>query len=106
MDRALVANDFRTVRGDREFEWGRVAQGALMAAGADFYMVGRQMGDVAARMFRGEDPAKIPVIYALPKVYGFNLTALNGLKDAWQVPPELLAKADTVIDATGTHLKK
>jgi putative ABC transport system substrate-binding protein len=83
-----------------------VKRGALMAAGADFYMVGRQMGDVAARMFQGEDPAKIPVIYALPKVYGFNLTALSGLKDAWQVPPELLAKADTVIDATGTHLKK
>ena len=83
-----------------------VKRGALMAAGADFYMVGRQMGDVAIRMLQGEDPANIPIIYALPKMSGFNLTALNGLKDSWQVPPELLAKASTTIDATGIHVKK
>ena len=28
---------------------------------------------------------------------------LSGLRDAWKFPPELLAKADTVIDAQGQH---
>jgi putative ABC transport system substrate-binding protein len=83
-----------------------VRRGALMAAGADFYMVGRQMGELAIRLLKGEDTANIPVIYMLPKQYGFNLTALDGLKDAWQVPPDLLAKATTVVDATGVHVKK
>jgi putative tryptophan/tyrosine transport system substrate-binding protein len=82
-----------------------VKRGALFAAGADFYRVGQQMGEVAVRMFNGEDPANIPIIYALPKTYGVNLTALEGLKDSWRVPPELLAKSSTVVDSTGVHKK-
>jgi putative ABC transport system substrate-binding protein len=78
-------------------------RGALFAAGADFYQVGRQMGEVAVRMFQGEDTAKIPIIYSLPKQYAVNLTALNSLKDNWRVPPELIAKCNTVIDASGTR---
>ncbi|HXB69798.1 MAG TPA: ABC transporter substrate-binding protein [Candidatus Acidoferrales bacterium] len=83
-----------------------VSRGALFAAGADFYQVGRQMGEVALRMFHGEDPAKIPIIYSLPKTYGVNLAALDGLKDRWQVPPDLLAKANTVVDASGVRVNK
>ena len=74
-----------------------VKRGALYGAGADFYKVGQQMGELAARILGGEDPAKIPVVYALPKRMGFNLNALEGLKDSWQVPPEMLAEANTVI---------
>jgi putative ABC transport system substrate-binding protein len=74
-----------------------VKRGCLFAAGADFYAVGRQMGEVAVRMFQGEDTAKIPIIYSLPKTYGVNLTGLSGLKDRWQVAPELLAKCGTVV---------
>jgi ABC-type uncharacterized transport system substrate-binding protein len=76
---------------------GDVKRGVMFAAGADFYAVGRQMGDVAARLFAGEDPAKIPVSYALPKTYGVNLTVLPGLKDRWTPPEDLLAKAKVVI---------
>lgn len=82
-----------------------VTRGALYAAGADFYRVGQQMGEVAIRMFNGEDPANIPIIYALPKTYGVNLKALDGLKDSWRVSPELIAKCNTVVDATGVHKK-
>jgi putative ABC transport system substrate-binding protein len=83
-----------------------VRRGALFAAGADFYAVGRQMGEVAVRMFQGEDTAKMPIIYSLPKQYGVNLTALNGLKDRWQVPKDLQAKCTTVVDETGVHVNK
>jgi hypothetical protein len=34
MESALVADNLQTVRKDREFQFGRVAQGALIAAGA------------------------------------------------------------------------
>ena len=74
-----------------------VKRGCLFAAGADFYHVGRQMGEVAVRMFQGEDTAKLPIIYSLPKQYGVNLNALNGLKDSWRIPPELIAKCTTVV---------
>jgi putative ABC transport system substrate-binding protein len=83
-----------------------VSRGALFAAGADFYEVGRQMGEVALRMLHGDDPAQIPIIYSLPKAYGVNLAALNGLKDRWQVPPDLLAKANTVVDASGVRVNR
>jgi putative ABC transport system substrate-binding protein len=83
-----------------------VRRGSLFAAGADFYQVGRQMGEVAVRMFQGEDTAKIPIIYSLPKQYGVNLTALDGLRDHWQVPADLLAKCNTVVDGSGVHVKK
>jgi putative ABC transport system substrate-binding protein len=72
-------------------------KGALFAAGADFYHVGRQMGEVAVRMFQGEDTAKIPISYSLPKTYGVNLKALDGLRDSWGVPPDLIAKCQTVV---------
>jgi putative ABC transport system substrate-binding protein len=74
-----------------------VKRGAMYAAGADFYAVGRQMGDMAARLFSGEDPAKMPVSYALPKSYGVNLQILAALKDHWTVPPAILAKASVVV---------
>ena len=74
-----------------------VRRGCLFAAGADFYQVGRQMGEVAVRMFQGEDTAMLPIIYSLPKQYAVNLTALNGLRDGWRVPPDLLKKCATVV---------
>jgi ABC-type uncharacterized transport system substrate-binding protein len=74
-----------------------VKRGTLFAAGADFYQDGRQMGEMAVRMFEGEDPARMPVNYSLPKTYGVNLTAIQGLRDTWTVPADLLAKSSTVL---------
>ena len=82
-----------------------VPKGALFAAGANFYEVGRQMGDMATQVLKGEDLAHIPILYVMPKQYGVNLTALSGLKDQWRIPPELIAKAAVVVDQTGTHRK-
>jgi Family of unknown function (DUF6069) len=76
MDRALVANDFRTVRGDREFEWGRVAQGALMAAGiaaclnAVVYLVARAAGVPFTGRF---NPAAPETVVALTDVLGASI---------------------------------
>jgi len=33
------------------------------------------------------------------------LTVTAGLRDRWQVPQDLVEKANTVVDATGVHKK-
>jgi putative ABC transport system substrate-binding protein len=73
-----------------------VPHGALFAAGPDYYQIGKQMGDLATRVIKGEDTAKIPILYELPKGYAVNLKALAGLRDEWRIPPELIAKATVV----------
>jgi putative ABC transport system substrate-binding protein len=74
-----------------------VKHGALMGVGADFYTIGRQMGELGVRVMRGEDMARIPISYALPKYYAFNLTALSSLKDRWQIPESLVSAAKLVV---------
>jgi len=70
-----------------------VGRGALYGAGADFYNVGRQMADLTARVLRGEDTAKIPILYDLPITNAVNFKALEGLKDRWVLPEDFVAKA-------------
>jgi ABC-type uncharacterized transport system substrate-binding protein len=73
-----------------------VPHGALYGAGPDFYDIGKQMGDLTTRVLKGEDPAKIPIIYDLPKQYQVNLKSMAGLKDNWQIPQDVLAKAKVI----------
>jgi len=81
MNRALVADDLRTVRGDREFESGRVAQGALIAAGIAaclnlvVYFVARAAGVPFSGRFH---PAAPETIVALRDVLGASIV--------WVVP--------------------
>ena len=63
-----------------------VSRGALWGAGPDFYDVGRQMADLTARVLKGEDTAKIPILYDLPITSAINLKSLEGLKDVWRLP--------------------
>lgn len=70
-----------------------VGRGSLYGAGADFYNVGRQMGDLTTRVLKGEDMAKIPILYDLPITSAVNLKALEGLKDSWNIPEDVMAKA-------------
>jgi ABC-type uncharacterized transport system substrate-binding protein len=70
-----------------------VARGSLFGAGADFFNVGKQMGDLTTRVLKGEDTAKIPILYDLPVTSAVNLTALPGLRDTWTIPQDVMAKA-------------
>jgi putative ABC transport system substrate-binding protein len=69
-----------------------VARGPLYGAGADFYNVGKQMADLTARVVRGEDTAKIPILYDLPITYAVNVKSLDGLKERWTLPEEAMVK--------------
>ncbi len=84
---------------------GNAKQGALFEAGADFYEVGRQTGELAAQILRGADPATIPVVNSVPARLVINRTALSGLRDPWKPTREALDRAHGVIDESGIHEK-
>lgn len=68
-------------------------RGVLLAMGGDYYLVGRETGDLAARVLNGEDMSRIPILYSLPMLLAINRGATIGLKQAWTFPPDVLAQA-------------
>ena len=81
MNTTLVADNVRTVREAREFEFGRVAQGALIAAGTAaclnllVYVVARAAGVTFTGRF---NPAAPETVVALKDVLGASIV--------WVVP--------------------
>ena len=83
---------------------GNAAKGTLFDLGANYYEVGRKVGQVAARVLSGEAIPTIPWERAIPPKLFVNKLAAEGLT-GWTFSPELLADADSVIDAAGVHEK-
>ena len=73
-----------------------VGSGVLFAIGADFYQVGRQIGDLAARVLSGEDTAALPILYQIPKIFLIDRRVPAQLRDTWVFPPDVLAQAKDV----------
>jgi putative tryptophan/tyrosine transport system substrate-binding protein len=82
---------------------GNPDRGTLFDAGADFYRVGLQVGELAVRVLRGADPGKIPIENIVPEYLVINELALKGLTDPWHVPAELRARAGILVDESGIH---
>ena len=84
------------------------AEGTIFDLGLDFYAAGRLSGELAAQILQGTDPGTIPIrdaIDVVPRRLLINQKALQGLKDRWQVPDDLLRQADVVVDANGVRKK-
>lgn len=81
-----------------------VKSGALFDLGANFYEIGRHVGDIAADVLDGKNPAEMPIDNYVPVIFLYNETALNGLRDRWEIPADLKEKADGFITATETKL--
>ena len=84
---------------------GKPDRGTLFDYGADFYQIGRQTGTLAANILRGADPTKIPVRNEVPINFVVNTTVLMGLQERWQISQKVLERANTVVDATGVHIR-
>ncbi len=80
--------------------------GVLLAIGGDFYEIGRETGDLAARVLSGEDINRIPVIYSLPMRFVINRRGLPRLKANWVIPSDVLAKASEVGDSSAPLAKR
>jgi putative tryptophan/tyrosine transport system substrate-binding protein len=85
---------------------GKPDRGTLFDYGADFYQIGKQTGELAVRVLRGADPSQIPITYQVPELLVVNTQALEGLRDSWRVPDDLLRRADVVVDGAGIHRKR
>jgi len=53
----------------------------------------------------GRDPATIPVADMMPSKLQVNRLALKGLRDRWNLPETVVARADVVVDESGRHVK-
>ena len=82
---------------------GKPDRGTLFDYGADFYQIGRQTGGLAAEILRGADPRKVPIRNEVPVNFIVNTTVLMGLRERWQIPEKIRARANTVVDETGVH---
>lgn len=77
---------------------GNAAKGALFDVGANYSVVGHQVGKLAARVLAGEEPAKIPWEVAIPPKLFLNKGVIGNLKGEWKFPKQLLDQADVIID--------
>jgi putative tryptophan/tyrosine transport system substrate-binding protein len=68
-------------------------RGVLLALGGDYYQIGRETGDLAARVLGGEDMSRMPIQYSLPMKLTINRRTADRLKGTWVFPPDVLAKA-------------
>ena len=75
---------------------GDAQSGALFGLGADYYEVGKRSGMLAARVLQGTDPATIPVESAMSQRLVMNAQALQGLREPWRLPDEVMRSADSV----------
>lgn len=76
-------------------------KGALVDVGADYFVVGREVGDLAAQVLGGAAIAKLPVRTLAPLTLSVNLKAIDGLRPGWKVPQAVIDRADLVIDKDG-----
>ena len=81
-------------------------KGALFDIGANYHEIGRMLGDLAADVLEGKDPASVPVENRMPKTLMLNRKTLASLKGTWSFPEDLVQRADLVIEADGTIREK
>jgi len=82
---------------------GKPDRGTLFDYGADFYLIGKQTGELASRILRGADPAQMPVRNVVPIDFVVNTTVARGLKQPWSIPHDILRRASVIVDQSGIH---
>ena len=80
---------------------GCAARGTLFDLGADYYQVGGEAGELAARVLGGEPPASLPILYEVPAELWINRVALEQIKGGWSFPKEIAATADVLFEQKG-----
>ena len=76
-------------------------RGALFDLGADYVQIGNTLGELAADVLEGKNPADVPVENLVPVVFMFNETILGDLKDKWTITDSMRKQADGWISTSG-----
>ncbi len=77
-------------------ERGEVEGGALATIGIDYYLLGKQTGQMAARILNGENPAEMPVESSKDLKLIINKKSAEAL--GITIPPEVLSRADEILE--------
>jgi len=80
--------------------------GALFELGADYEAIGRVVGNLAADVLDGRNPATVPVENVEPIQLKVNKLALKELRGNWKIPADVVERANVVVDADGVHVNK
>lgn len=79
--------------------------GALFGLGADYLEVGRRLGDLAAQILQGFDPAKVEIRNVMPEKLTLNSGVLEKLTDkSWAFPTEARKRAAEIYDHSGKRI--
>ena len=81
-----------------------VLQGSTLDLGADYVSIGRNLGDLAADILDGKNPADVPVENRTDEILLFNEVALGKLKERWTLTPEIRQKANGWITEKETSI--
>ncbi len=73
-----------------------VTRGAIAALAVDYYQMGRQTGEMAARVLEGADPAGMPV--ETLKEFLIHLNPASAKKMGVEVSEEMLKRADKIVE--------
>jgi ABC-type uncharacterized transport system substrate-binding protein len=87
---------------------GKPDRGTLFDVGLNYFECGKLTGALAADILHGADPASRPIVDVLdlaPRRLIVNRRAVNGLKETWTLPADIVRRADTVVDEQGIHEK-
>lgn len=73
------------------------ALGAMFGIGANYYEVGLNVGNIAADVLEGKDPATISVENVVPERLIINGSALKAAGASWSLTDALKVRADTIL---------
>lgn len=80
---------------------GHVREGGLFDLGANYFEVGEAIGDLAAGVLSGLNPATLPVTNFMPERVMLNRQVLKKLRDPWRFTDDLVARAALIIGEDG-----
>lgn len=81
-------------------------KGGLFDLGANYHEIGRMIGDLAADVLDGKDPALVPIENRMPETLVINRKTQAGLQGSWSFPADVMQRADITIEADGTRVEK
>jgi ABC-type uncharacterized transport system substrate-binding protein len=80
---------------------GQVREGTLFDLGADYTEVGQRVGELAAGILGGLNPASVVISNYMPARVMLNRQVLARLRDGWRFPADLVSRAELILGPDG-----